>query len=780
MKYKIRCILCALCILMLKTTAANAQDQSEPQPISISTTGEMGNRPSSAPSLSGDGRFVAFRSEANNLAEGDTNGVADIFVHDRLNATTARVSISSTGEQADAPVEQPMISANGRVVVFQSTAQTLVPGLAQAENISHIYAYDRLTGITERVSVNHRGESGNGPSRNPSISATGRYVAFMSYATNLVRNDTNNASDVFIHDRLSGHTTRVSVGTRGQEGNANSGEQLAIAADGHTVVFSSQATTLATSFDTVPRLYYHNRVTAETSYVNFPVDEQQRELLQITSSSDAVTFAGLTQLDNAIFEILIFKPYNDTAESLATLLSSSASDPQITLSGDGFTLISTLPIDHSSNQMQQIDLHTTQSTSLAPTHVESVAISQDGQSIAYAQNDARGVAQIYLLSEGQAGLTIRGRVTDALGSPLGFVNIATSNGEIVYSDENGYFFFGSQPPGVTVLTPAKDGYTFEPRTRLINIDATLAEIHFTAYPEKILAEAAKDLGMPYAAERGESGAFHGYAAGYCTDLVLDAYTWGAEFDIQAALEQDYRAQPEHFYNWRDARNAHDMWRYLSYSGQMLAHTLPYLPGDIVFFDLSEDGEIDHVSLVSEIDTQNRPLQMYDATGKINDNPDGLADELRWVEFHERSVRGHARWSGLFEPMVSELPVGTYLQAAVGAALVELRLIDPQGGSLARAERGIPGGTFVDLGWEQSVSVISPRELGENYLVEIHNPGVEAAAFTFLAHTIQDSIVTRRVEYKAVLAPGETLSLRLLLSLDEAGQLVLSVPELETE
>jgi len=172
--------------------------------------------------------------------------------------------------------------------------------------------------------------------------------------------------------------------------------------------------------------------------------------------------------------------------------------------------------------------------------------------------------------------------------------------------------------------------------------------------------------------------------------------------------------------------------------------------------------------------------MYDATGKIADNPDGLANELRWVEFHERTVRGHARWSGLFEPMVPDLPGEMYLQAALGSAVAELRLIDPQGNSLTQTQRDTRGGTFVDLGWEQSVSVISPLELGENYIVELHNPDAETAVFTFLAHTIQDGIVTTRVDHKAALAPDETLLLRLQLSLDEAGQLALSMPELETE
>ncbi len=775
MKYPIS-LLCVLCAFVL-TTNTKAQEATEPQPVSVSSTGEMGNRASGMPSISSDGRFVAFRSEAEHLVEGDTNGVADIFIHDRMSGITQRVSISSTGEQTDAPTEQPIISANGRVVVFQTSARTLVPGEGESGEFSQIYTHDRLTGITERISVNERGVSGMGDSDHPSISADGRYVAFRSQAENLVLEDTNNVADVFIHDRLTGHTLRASVGSRGQQANASSGEPLVISPDGRTVVFSSQATSLAASFGDEMRLYVYNRVLAQTSFLNFPADGRQRELLQLASSNSAGIIATLAQIDPDTLEILLFDQQSDTVKSIATLPAMEVKGAQIALSGDGLSLAA-LTLVEGRTEIHRFDLQTDTEITLAPAAVESVALSQDGTSIAFTQADTHKVAQIYTLTETQPGAIVSGRVTDSIGSPLGLVTIATSEGELTRSDRGGYFFFSGNPPRVTVLTPVKEGYTFEPPSQPIDIDSDLTDLHFTAFPEKVLEEAQKDIGMPYVAERGESGPYHGYAAGYCTDLVLDAYTWGSDYNIQFALEQDYRAHPEHIYRWRDARDAHDMWRYLSYSGQMLAHAAPYQPGDIVFFDWSKDGEIDHVSLVAEIDAQNRPRSLYDATGVIASNPDGSADELPWEDFHESTVRGHARWSGMFEPVIPALPGGDYFQAAAGSAMVEMRLIDPQGNVISQGERGIPGGVFFDLGWEQSVSIFSPLAFGENYIIEISNPNTEDAAFNFLAHTTQDGIITERVEHRAVLLPGETWTLLITVSLNEEGKLSLSAPMLE--
>jgi len=322
------------------------------------------------------------------------------------------------------------------------------------------------------------------------------------------------------------------------------------------------------------------------------------------------------------------------------------------------------------------------------------------------------------------------------------------------------------------LLPTKEGYTFEPESLSIDAqaEADLEGLHFQAYHEEVLLEAQKDLGMPYNFDRGEEGPYHGYAAGYCTDLILDAYTWGVDYNIQFALEQDYRAHPEHVYRWRDARNANDMWRYFAYTSQMLPHAAPYQPGDIIFFDWSEDGEIDHVSILSEVTFENRPQAMYDATGVIDSNPSGRAAELPWESFHEQTVRGHARWAGSYEVVIPTMPEGGFLQVLVGSAQVALRLLDPEGNPLSESERFIPRGAFFDLGWEQSLSVFSPLADGEEYLVKITNLSGESTPFQFLIQTLNDGLVTDRIEFKSQLEPGEQRDIPLKLSQDEDGNL----------
>jgi Tol biopolymer transport system component len=136
------------------------------------------------PAISADGRFVAFPSDATNLVRGDTNGTTDIFVRDRLTGTTERVSVSSSGGQSDGFSEGPALSADGRFVAFHSSASNLVPG---DDNFSDdVFVRDRLNGTTEIVSINNSGEEGNSLSFRPDLSADGRFVAFSSFADNLV------------------------------------------------------------------------------------------------------------------------------------------------------------------------------------------------------------------------------------------------------------------------------------------------------------------------------------------------------------------------------------------------------------------------------------------------------------------------------------------------------------------------------------------------------------------------------------------------------------------
>lgn len=174
-------------------------------------------------SVGGD-YFVAFRSIATNLVAGDTNTCGlfippgtcpDIFVRDVSAATTTRVSVGPGGVQANDMSLAPAISADGRFVAFYSFASNLVVGDTNGD--SDVFVHDRLFGVTERVSVATGGAESNGDSSGTSISADGRFVGFASDATNLVPGDTNGMADAFVHDRVTRTTTRVSLTTGGGE-----------------------------------------------------------------------------------------------------------------------------------------------------------------------------------------------------------------------------------------------------------------------------------------------------------------------------------------------------------------------------------------------------------------------------------------------------------------------------------------------------------------------------------------------------------------------------------
>ncbi|MEG4967989.1 calcium-binding protein [Microcoleus sp. B6-A1] len=222
--------------LFVRDTLANTTTR-----VSVDSAGNQANREVYGSSISADGRFVAFTSFAFNLVPGDTNENYDTFVRDLSTNTTTRVSVNSAGNQASGSPGIPSISANGRFVVFDSNASNLVPG--DTNNTSDIFVRDLLTNTTTRVSVDSAGNEANKFSSNPSISGDGRFVTFASTASNLVPGDTNENYDVFVRDTLANTTARVSVDSSGNEGN-NESSDSSISADGHRVVFSSDATNL--------------------------------------------------------------------------------------------------------------------------------------------------------------------------------------------------------------------------------------------------------------------------------------------------------------------------------------------------------------------------------------------------------------------------------------------------------------------------------------------------------------------------------------------------------
>ena len=218
---------------------------------------------------------MAFESRASNLVPEDTNGNMDIFVRDRQNGTTERVSVASDGTQADGSSYSTSISGDGRYVAFISYADNLVPGDLYE---THVYVHDRQSGITERVSVATNGDPANfgvGGLCPPAISADGRFVVFHSLSNNLVPDDTNNLHDVFVHDRMNGTTERVSVATNGTQANDDS-FYFSISADGRFVVFTTGATNLFSGYNNgADQVLVRDRLNGTTERVSVSNDGTQ-------------------------------------------------------------------------------------------------------------------------------------------------------------------------------------------------------------------------------------------------------------------------------------------------------------------------------------------------------------------------------------------------------------------------------------------------------------------------------------------------------------------------
>lgn len=275
--------------------------------VSVDSAGVQADGYSFNAQVSADGRCVAFESRAANLVPGDTNGVSDVFVFDRVAGTTTRVSVSSAGEQGSKDSQSPAISADGRFVAFRSQATELA-GLQLT--VTQVFVHDRATGMTTLVTLgtdslpaNHHcglygltisgdgthvafsskasnlagptgvarqvfvtelatgstamaslgisGGPGSGDSDHPALSADGARVGFESLAADLVADDTNAGAagfagrDVFVHDLGTSTTERVSVSSQGVEGNGDS-SYITLSADGRIAAFQSSAYTLVT------------------------------------------------------------------------------------------------------------------------------------------------------------------------------------------------------------------------------------------------------------------------------------------------------------------------------------------------------------------------------------------------------------------------------------------------------------------------------------------------------------------------------------------------------
>jgi Tol biopolymer transport system component len=237
--------------LLGAATPADAQDAVSR--VSVDSNGTQGNGQCKyRPAISDDGRYVAFTSDATNLVANDTNGCPDVFVHDRVTGATVRVSVASSGAEANFDSDWPSISSSGRYVAFESGAWNLASH--DYNNCEDIFVHDRDpdgngvfdegNGITTRVNVDSNGAQANRETFECSISGDGQRIVFRSYADNLIPFDSNGGwPDIFLHDLGTGITMVVSVDAMGVQGNLDS-FSTAISRDGNVVIFASNSTNL--------------------------------------------------------------------------------------------------------------------------------------------------------------------------------------------------------------------------------------------------------------------------------------------------------------------------------------------------------------------------------------------------------------------------------------------------------------------------------------------------------------------------------------------------------
>jgi Ca2+-binding RTX toxin-like protein len=269
--------------------------------VSVATDGTEGSTGSVDEAMSADGRYVAFAS-GSILTPGDTNGTLDVFVRDTLNDTTTRVSIGKNGADSNNYSGSPSISADGHHVAFYSAASNLVDG--DTNSLDDVFVRDIVTGETRRASVATDGTQATHQSVQSAVSGDGTFVAFWSNANNLVAGDTNSGADVFVRDTAHNTTTRVSVATDGSQGNrAVQGATIAITQDGRYVVFGTASSTLvAGDTNDVDDIFVRDRLKNETARLSVSTNgtESNGATYSPALSSDGRVIAFMSYASNLV------------------------------------------------------------------------------------------------------------------------------------------------------------------------------------------------------------------------------------------------------------------------------------------------------------------------------------------------------------------------------------------------------------------------------------------------------------------------------------------------
>lgn len=477
--------------------------------ISKNSYGTQGNGASYESDITPDGRYIAFRSVANNLVENDTNSRVDVFVRDRILNETTRVSVSSEGEQGNADAYDIAISANGRYVAFGSSANNLVDNDNNSKG--DVFLHDRETGDTIRVSVRSDGGESNGGSGGPAISGDGRFIVFHSDATNFVENDNLSRAKIFLHDMITSETTLISKTPDGLIPQ-DSSTYPDITNDGRFIVYMSIANNILPG-DTNGwhDIFLYDRETDVTSMISISNEGIQGNHLSampsITEDGSIVVFrSGASNLvigdTNGTTDIFIRNRVSGetrriSVSSEGTQGNGYSYDPDI--SGDGayvaFESVANNLVSDDTNGSLDAFIHnvlegTTERISVNNVGLEgndssgSVSISSNGRDVSFTSrasnlidNDFNDANDVFLNDLRALEHRISGyikRDIDPIGNqePEHGINVELSNGQKTTTNEEGYYQFTVLEHGSYTITPSFDEQRFAPEERTITTPVT--------------------------------------------------------------------------------------------------------------------------------------------------------------------------------------------------------------------------------------------------------------------------------------------------------------------
>lgn len=440
--------------------------------VSVNPSGKTGIGASTEASLSTGGRFVAFTSYTPDLVSGDTNGTRDVFVRDTLAETTVRVSVTNAGAQAVGASDQPSISRDGRYVAFRSDATNLVPG--DTNGIADVFVRDLRLKTTVRASVaNDGGQATGGASSQPKLTADGLKVVFESAATNLAPGDANGASDVFLRDTFAATTEVVSV-TTAEVSLVSGARNPSVSGNGRFVTFTSMTNQIGSFTDSYDDVFLRDRSLGTTERISLSGDAATHPngVSDLGTVSDDGRFVAFKSMATNLSMSTDFPGGTDVfvrdrnfgATGLVSLSSANVPANQgayaPTISADGtkvvFTSTSTNLVGGDTNSSTDVFVRNIPAATTSRTSVTTAggqfsgssttgAISSDGVAVSFQTNsvtpypsDANGVFDVYVRSTFQIGpfasstALVQRAAKDFTGSELPLGTLVATNDKLLY------------------------------------------------------------------------------------------------------------------------------------------------------------------------------------------------------------------------------------------------------------------------------------------------------------------------------------------------------------